>query len=302
MHRIICSALIFVVVASSYAAEQTITVDVDLVNVYFTVCNKKGRLIPHLGPENFAVYEDENPQVITHFSRDTDLPLTLALLIDTSGSIRYKLDFEQAAAIDFLNSTLRRGRDNAAVYTFDSSVDLRQDFTDDPELLANAIQRTHSGGGTRFYDALNVLLRGPLSTHTGRRGIIVLTDGDDNSSRTTPLEVLEAAQRSNVTIYAVSVNAVSVNAYGLRPEDSRRGDGILERFATETGGKAFFPEGLKELPVYFRLISNELRSQYTIGYRSTNPKRDGAFRKLRIEAKDGHYAVHSRVGYYAPPL
>jgi VWFA-related protein len=295
MHRVICSTLLFVVLASTYAAEQNMTVDVDLVNVYFTVCNKKGRLIPHLGPENFAVYEDESRQVITHFSRETDLPLTLALLIDTSGSIRYKLNFEQAAAIDFLNSTLRQGRDNAAVYTFDSTVDLRQDFTDSPELLASAIQRTRSGGGTRLYDALNVLLKGPLSTHAGRRGIILLTDGDDNSSRTTPSEVLEAAQRGNVTIYAISVNS-----FGLRPQDSPRTDGVLERFATETGGKAFFPEGLKELPDYFRIISNELRSQYTIGYRSTNPSRDGTFRKLRIEAKEGHYSVHSRTGYYAP--
>src|SRR5262245_56353563 len=130
MCRVLCAMLLVVVLAVAQAAEQGITVNVDLVNIYFTVCNKHGRVIPNLTRENFAVFEDGDPQVVTNFSRETDRPLTIVLLIDTSGSVRYKLSFEQDAAIDFLNSTLRRGRDKAAVFTFDSAVDLLENYTD----------------------------------------------------------------------------------------------------------------------------------------------------------------------------
>src|SRR5262245_12039362 len=218
--------LLLLLISATLAADQLITVDVDLVNVYFTVCNKKGRLIPHLARESFTVFEDNNPQVITNFSQETDLPLTIVLLIDTSGSVRYKLRFEQEAAIEFLNSTLRPGQDKAAVFSFDTTIDSRQDYTDDPQLLARAIRQTRSGGGTRLYDALFFLLNGPLATHEGRRGIIVLTDGDDNSSRNSPLDVVEAAQRTNTAIYAISVNS-----FGMRKDNSVRMDGILGMFA-----------------------------------------------------------------------
>ena len=296
MTRVICALLLVVAIATAEeAGEQALTVNVDLVNVYFTVCNKKGRLIPTLGRESFNIYEDESPQTITNFSRETDQPLAIALLIDTSGSVRYKLNFEQEAAVEFLYSTLRRGQDKAAVFSFDSTIELRQDYTDDAQLLANAVRRTHAGGGTRLYDAVYYLIKGTLAGREGRRGIILLTDGDDNSSRSSPADIVEAAQRNNVAIYVISVNS-----FGLRLDDSNRIDGVLERFAAETGGKAFFPTELKELVSYFKMISNELRSQYTIAYRSTNESRDGAFRKVRIDVKNGHYSVRSRPGYYAP--
>jgi len=277
------------------AGEQALMVHVDLVNVHFTVCNKKGRLIPTLGRESFNVYEDDNPQVITNFSRETDQPLAIALLIDTSGSVRYKLRFEQEAAVEFLYTTLRRGQDKAAVFTFDSTIDKRQDYTDDAQLLANGVRRARSGGGTRLYDALHFLIKGTLAGREGCRGIIVLTDGDDNSSRSSSSEVVEAAQRHNVAIYAISVNS-----FGEQLNDSNRIDRVLETFAAETGGKAFFPTELKELVAHFKVISNELRSQYTIAYRSTNETRDGAFRRVRIDVKNAHYSVRSRTGYYAP--
>jgi len=296
MTRILCAMLLVVSLAAAQAREENvITVNVDLVNIYFTVCNKKGRLIPDLGRESFTVFEDDNRQTITNFSRETDLPLTIVLLIDTSGSVRYKLSFEQDAAIDFLQSTLRRGRDKAALYTFDSTVDLRQDYTDDLQLLAHAVKRTHSGGGTALYHALDFLLEGTLARQEGRRGIVLLTDGDDNSSRSSPREVVEAAQRNNVAIYAISVNSLDI-----RSGDSERADDVLKLFAGETGGNAFFPRQPKQLSRYFKKISNELSSQYTIAYRSTNPKRDGTFRRIRIEVNDTHYAARSRSGYYAP--
>ena len=295
--RVLCVVLLLLAFAAMHvAAEQSITVNVDLVNIYFTVCNKKGRLIPHLAQTKFAVTEDGKPQLITNFSRETDLPLTIALLLDTSGSVRFKLPFERDAAIGFLQSTLRRGRDKAGIFTFDSTIDLRQDYTDDLQLLTTAVRHTRAGGGTRMYDALCLLLNSRLGPEAERRGIVLLSDGKDTTSRSSPKQVVEAAQRSNVTIYAISVNSIDAS-----PTDSRRGDEVLEMFAQETGGKAFFPRRAKDLAEYFSEISDELRSQYTIAYRPTNTKRDGTYRQIRIEVVDNpHYVVRSRSGYYAP--
>src|SRR6266850_3708286 len=298
MIRVLCAMLLVVVLAAAQTGEeQLITVNVDLVNVYFTVCNKRGRLIPNLDREHFAVYEDNNLQVIRNFSRETDLPVSIALLIDTSGSVRYKLALEREAAIRFLNWTLRPRLDHATVVTFDSTIELLQDYTDDQQLLANALRHIQSAGGTRLYDALLFLLNRPFAEHDGRHAIILLTDGDDNSSRSSPAEVVEAARRNDVAIYAVSVNSL-----GFRSDYSDRGDAALEMLATETGAKAFFPERLEDLSTDFRAISKELRSQYSVAYRSENPNRDGAYRKIRIEVKDPHYSVRTRSGYYAPSL
>jgi len=290
-----CAVLLVVVLLASPATVgQTLNVDVDLVNIYFTVCNTKGRLIRNLTRDNFAVFEDDSPQMISHFSKDTDLPMTLALVMDTSGSVRYKLAFEQEAAIDFLNSTLQRSRDKAAIITFDTTVEVRQSYTDDSGLLAAAVRRTTAGGGTGLYNALVFVLDG-LARQPGRKGIVLLSDGDDNMSHISPMDVVNLAKRMNVAIYTISVNSIEGSV-----THSRRGDGILELFAQETGGVAAFPKQAKELSRYFSQISDELRSQYTIGYRSTNDQRDGAYRKIRIDAKDSRYLVHSRAGYYAP--
>jgi VWFA-related protein len=296
MIRALCATALILGFATAFIGEQRINVNVDLVDIHFTVCNKKGRPIGNLSREDFSVFEDDSRQAITNFSRETDLPLTMALLIDTSGSVRFKLSFERAAATEFLHSTLRPGSDKAAVFAFDSVVELLADYTDDVHSLTGAVGKTHSGGGTRLYDALYFVLSGTFGAREGRRGIILLTDGDDNSSRVSPQEVVEAAQRRNVAIYAISVNAIE--APPLR--DPKHSDGILEMFASETGGRAFFPKDAKQLSSYFQAISNELRTQYSIAYRSTNAKRDGTFRKIRIDAREGHYLVRSRAGYYAP--
>ena len=298
MIRPLCGLLLVAALAGTQALQrQVIKVDVDLGNIYFTVCNKHGRLIPNLDRANFAVYEDNNPQMITNFSRETDVPLKLVLLIDTSGSVRYKLSFEQDVSVAFLNSVLRPGVDQASVVTFDSSIDLRQDYTDDPLLLASAVRRIRAGGATRLYDALSLLLNGTLAEGTPRRAIVLLTDGDDNVSRSSPGEVMEAAQRNNVPIYVVSVNSIDIPS-----DEPNLHDRTLEMFGTETGGKAFFPKKLKDLSSHLAAISKELRSQYTIAYRSTNDKRDGSYRKIRIEVRNTQYSVHARSGYYAPTL
>src|SRR5262245_32681173 len=230
MRRAICVALLMLLLVRGQA-EDLITVNVDLVNIYFTVCIKTGRPIRYLERHNFNVFEDGRPQVITNFSRENDVPLTIVLLIDTSGSIRYKVNFEREAANQFLYSTLRPGSDKAAVYTFDTGVELRQDFTDNLQLLTNAVGRIRAGGGTRLYDALYFVLSKTFAGQEGRRGLILLTDGDDNSSRTSPREVVEAAQRNNVAIYSIGVNSL----VPLPLNDSNRVDRVLEMFAAETG-------------------------------------------------------------------
>src|SRR5262245_45206456 len=158
MGRYLCIAVLVVALATiHFRQEQLITVDVDLVNIYFTVQNQKGRLITNLGHENFRIFEDGTPQVITNLGRETDVPLTVDLLSDTGGSVRDKLPFEREAATGFLNTSLRPGFDHAAVFSFDSTVEMRQDYTNDTLLLANAVTQLAAGGGTRLYDALHYL-------------------------------------------------------------------------------------------------------------------------------------------------
>src|SRR5881296_2056568 len=151
------------------ADDQTISVNVDLVNILFTVADKKGKFVTNLRKDDFRVFEDEKAQNITNFSGETDLPLTIALLVDTSGSIRDKLKFEQEAAIEFFYSTLQRTKDRALIISFDSGVDLLQDFTDDPEKLADAVRKIRAGGGTSLYDAVYLSVTQKLAGQSGRR-------------------------------------------------------------------------------------------------------------------------------------
>src|SRR5262245_28586475 len=162
--------------------EQTLSVNVDLVNVLFTTTDRKGKFIPDLRREDFKVYEDGKPQPITNFSAETNLPLTIALLVDSSGSVRDRLRFEQDAAIEFFNSTLIQGKDRALIITFDSGIDLVQDYTDDSEKLAKSIRTMRAGGGTSLYDAIFLAAARKLAQQPGRRIMVVISDGDDNSS------------------------------------------------------------------------------------------------------------------------
>src|SRR5438105_9574493 len=274
--------------------DQTLQVNVDLVPIQVSVADKKGKYVTNLKKEDFKVFEDERIQTITNFSNESNLPLTIALLVDTSGSIRDKLRFEQEAAIEFFYSTLQRGKDKAMVISFDSGVELNQDFTDDPEKLADAVRKIRAGGGTSLYDAIYLSVTQKLSGQQGRRVVILITDGDDNSSRVSLTETLEAAQKNDVTIYAISTNSTAF--FGSKEQE--RGDKTLKKFAEETGGKPFFPLKIQDLASSFLDIHDELRSQYQIGYRPSNGKMDGTFRRIRVDIADKRFKARARTGYY----
>lgn len=284
------------IVDSAKGGQQTLSVDVDIVNVVFTVLDRKGRFITGLKQDEFRVFEDNGPQTISNFSRETGLPLTVALLIDTSGSIRDRLRFEQKAAIEFFYSSLRPGSDKGLIITFDSAVDLIQDYTDNPEVLAKAVKQMRAGGGTALYDAMYLAATHKTAGQAGRRVMIVITDGDDNSSRVSMTETLEMAQRNDMAIYTISTNGTA----GSRSREQEQGDRVLKKFAEETGGRMFSPFRLEELTQDFLSIGEELRAQYTLAYRPTSLQRDGTFRRIRIEISEKGYQVRARQGYYAP--
>lgn len=274
---------------------ENLVVNVDLINVLFTVTDKRGRLVTDLNKSDITLTEDNKPQVITNFSRETDLPLTIALLIDTSTSIRDRFKFEQDAASEFLYRTLRPRKDKALFISFDSAIELVQDYTDSPELLAKAIRQVRPGGGTKMLDAIFLACQEKLKAETGRKVIILISDGDDNLSLETMNSALEMAQRSDVSIFAISTNST-----GFFNLSAPKSDKLLKKLAEETGGRAFFPFKAEDLSQSFQDISAELRSQYSLAYRSTNSLRDGNFRSIRIELDRKNLKVKARKGYYAP--
>ena len=275
---------------------DNLVVNVELVNVLFTVTDRKGRLITDLQRPNFKLYEDNKLQEITNFSRETDLPLTIAVLIDTSTSITDRFKFEQEAAIEFLFQTLRPRKDKALLITFDSAIELVQDFTDDPQLLARSIRRIRPGGGTKLLDSIFLTCQEKLKAEPGstRKIIILISDGDDNLSIQNLASTLEMVHRSDVSIYAVSTN--SSGFFSIKAPKS---DKLLRRLARETGGRAFFPFKSEELSESFANIGTELRSQYSLAYRSSNTTRDGSFRSIKIRTDRKRLKVKSRKGYYA---
>lgn len=275
-----------------------IKVQVNLVNVLFTVTDKKKHLVQDLNQKDFRVYEDKKPQVITHFSRESNLPLRMGILIDTSNSIRERLQFEQDAAVDFLNSTLRPDEDKAFIVGFDVEPQLLADYTDDMEKLTNAIRSLQAGGGTGLFDALyyackQKMVMNPPPEPYIRRVLILVTDGLDNNSEHSRDEALAMAQRAEATIFAISTNRSGI---------TERGDRILEYFAAQTGGRAFFPFEASDLARNFQDISNELRSQYSLAYISTNQAHDGTFRAISIVPVEKGLHVRAKSGYFAPTL
>jgi Ca-activated chloride channel family protein len=273
---------------------DNLVVHVDLVNVLFTVADRKGKLVTDLEKQNLKIFEDNKPQTITNFTRETELPLTIAILIDTSSSIRDRFKFEQEAAIDFLYRTLRPKKDKALLITFDSVIELVQDYTDNPEILSKAIRQVRPGGGTKMFDAVFLACHEKLKAETGRKILILISDGDDNLSLETLNGTLEMAQKSDVTIYTISTN--SGGFFGIT---APKADKVLKRLAEDTGGRAFFPFKAEDLSESFQDINAELRSQYSLAYRSSNPARDGSFRSIKIETDRKNLKVKSRKGYYA---
>jgi len=269
---------------------------VDEVNVVFTVTDKRGHFVKDLTQNDFKVYDDNKPaESVRSFSRETNLPLRVGLLIDASNSIRDRFKFEQEAAIEFLNQIIQRVSDKAFVIGFDTTPEVTQDMTEDTEKLAHGVRMLRPGGGTAMYDAIYYACRDKLmqdkSSGATRRAIILLSDGEDNQSRVSREEAVEMAQRADVIIYAISTNTS-----GLKT----RGDKVMEHFADETGGKAFFPFKIQDVADAFSQIQDELRSQYDVAYKPADFEPNGKYRKIEILADNKKYKVRSRKGYYAP--
>jgi len=275
-----------------------IQVEVTRVDMLFTVTDKKGRFVTNLTKDDFEVIENKKQQVIQEFAAESDLPLRLGILIDTSNSVRGRFKFEQEAAIEFINNVVRTNQDKAMVVRFDNSAELVSDLITDTEKLTTAIRNLRPGGGTAFYDAIYFACRDKLSQdqpkHKFRRAIIMVTDGDDNQSNYTRDQALEMAQKSDVVLYTISTNDSKIESDG---------DKVLKYYASETGGRAFFPFRVEDLEQSFENIANELRHQYNIAYRPDPLKTDGLFHPVELRVKGRKdLVVHVRKGYYASKL
>ena len=297
-------------------SDQTIIRTINLVDVLFTVLNRRNKLVPDLEKENFKVFDNNTQQTIRFFTRQTDLPLRVGMLLDTSNSIRDRLKFEQDAATNFLYSVLRRNKDAAFVMTFDDEPQILQDFTSEADKLRDQIVNTRAGGGTAIYDAVYQACEKQLShpprppgdqPDIVRRVMILISDGDDNLSTHTRAEAIEMAQRFSVVIYAISTSTQWVSLSQTDPEKmadrkthKTEGDQILEHLAEETGGRAFFPYHVDDLDQSFQDIGDELRNQYSIAYNPANYVADGKYHKIRIETPEHKgYQVRARRGYFA---
>jgi Ca-activated chloride channel family protein len=274
----------------------TIKKRVDEVNVLFIATDRHGKFVRNLNEKDFAILDDHKPpQSIVNFRRETDLPIELGLLIDTSGSVRGRFDFEQDAAVSFLQSTVRPNFDKAFVIGFNGHSQMMQDFTDNAALLSAAVHRMQDGGGTALYDAIYRACHDNLikdhEDHPSRRAIVVVSDGEDNQSDFSEAQAIEMAQRAEVIIYAISTDDSGLIL---------RGDKVLQRIADATGGRAFFPYKMKDIKNSFAAIEDELRSQYIISYHPADFEANGHFRPIEITALKKDLQVRSRRGYYAP--
>ncbi len=271
--------------------------------------DRRRNFITNLNQNDFQVLEDGSPQKILFFGRETDLPLRIGLLMDTSNSIRPRLQFEQDAAIDFLTSVIRHDKDMAFLVTFDNEPEVVQDFTDDVGELGDAIRRQRAGGGTALNDAVYMasekLINPPPPTGSNlqvRRVLVVISDGDDDLSDHALSDALEEAIRAEVAIYTISTNTdwIAVD----NPDQPRKyhldpGDKILQEFSDESGGRAFFPYRVDDLAQSFVDIGTELRSQYFIAYAPTDPLSNGGYRKIQVDADRKGLKVRTKKGYYA---
>jgi Ca-activated chloride channel family protein len=295
---------------------QTIRVPVNLVDVLFTVLNRRNKLVPELEKADFKIFDDKSPQEIRYFSKQTDLPLRIGMLLDTSNSIRDRIKFEQDASVNFLFSVLRHNKDEAFVMTFDDEPQIVQAFTGDTNALRDQITRTRAGGGTAIYDAIYEACVKELShpprppgdqPDVVRRVMILISDGEDNLSTHTRADAIEMAQRTSVVIYTISTSTQWVSLSQTDPSKTgdrkyhlTDGDKILQELAEETGGRAFFPYHVDDLDQSFQDIGDELRNQYSIAYLPTNYVLDGRYHKIRIEVPDHKgYQVRARRGYFA---
>ena len=274
-----------------------IKVGVNEVNLVFTVTDNNGRFVRDLKQQDFQLLDDRMPpEKVLRFTQQTDMPLRVGLLIDTSSSVHSRFDFEQRSAIDFLQQVLRRGKDEAFVMGFDSQPDITQPFTANLDKLAAGINGMKSNGGTALYDAIYKACRDQMlpvqANQALRKTLVLLSDGHDNQSHfPTSQEAIRECQRAETSVYTISTNVSPT-------KDS--GDDVLAHISEETGGRTFVPRKEEDVAHAFYLISDELRSQYALEYRPADFKTNGDFRPIWLAAADRKYHVRARKGYYAP--
>jgi Ca-activated chloride channel homolog len=274
---------------------------VDVVSLNVIVTDGTGHYVTDLAQSDFSVFEDGVKQDVTFFTR-TNLPIALSLLLDTSASMENKLPTAQEAAIGFAKRL--RQQDLAEVIDFDSRAVVLQDFTNGAAQLEQAIKKTSAGGSTSLYNAVYIALKDLKKVvarnvdEIRREAIVVLSDGEDTSSLLSFEEVLDLAKRSETAIYTIGLRA------GEGPATTTKGfkeaEFVLRQFAQETGGRAFFPNQLSDLSTVYGQISDELSSQYTVGYTSRNSKRDGAWRRVVVRVNRPNLTARTKVGYFAP--
>lgn len=293
---------------------QTLKVQTSLVNVFVTVRDKSHFLINNLKQDDFKIFEDGQEQKVAYFSKEVNLPISLAILVDTSGSQVDVLGAEQDAASRFLHRVLRK-TDEALIMSFDLDVDLLADFTEDPARLEDAIHKTvinasgsgaggttgtvpgGSNGGTDFYDAVYLAAHDKLTGEAGRKAIIALTDAEDTGSKLKLQDAIESAQRADAVVHTLLISDVG---FYYRQMMGYGGSGVAKKMADETGGRVIEVHNNKSLEQAFDELSDELRQQYVLGYYPTNPKHDGSFRKIKIEVNRPDLKILSRRGYYSP--
>jgi len=276
-------------------AEGKIEIEVPRVPLLFTVSDKKGRFITDLQQKDFKIRDNKKSQEILAFARESNLPLRIGILIDTSNSIRERFRFEQEAAIEFIRSVLHSDQDKAFLVRFDTAAELVVDFTHDAERLAKGIRDQRPGGGTALYDAVYYSCRDKLPEDSPpeqfRRALVILTDGEDNLSKVSREQALEQAHRAEAVLFTISTNRSGL------PLD---GDKVLKRFAEQTGGLSFQPFQAADLGQSFENIANELRHQYFLLYAPSPFLADGRFHEVEIQTSAKDLRVRARRGYYAP--
>jgi len=292
---------------------ETFKAQVNVVNLFFNVKDKHGMLIPNLTKDDFQVFEDGKPQTIKYFSAESNQPLTLGIMIDTSASQTRVLTIEQESCAEFLREVLRQ-KDLAFVINFDVDVNLDQDFTNNVRDLTRALNKMQinagmgggppglGGGpipttprGTLLYDAIYLGADEKLKSEVGRKAMIIFTDGEDQGSRLKIHDAIEAAQKADTICYVILIaDRGFYGGFGYS------GDYDMKKLAETTGGRVIEVGNKQDkLRQAFEQIQNELRSQYNIGYTPTNTKLDGTYRKIQIHTKSGDYKVQARQGYYA---
>ena len=299
--------------------EPTFSTDVKVVNLLATVLNKKGEITHDLTKDDFSLSENGRPQTIRYFSRQSDLPLTLGLMVDTSMSQQRVIEAERAASFRFLDRVLRENKDQVFIMQFDASVQMRQELTSSRKKLEEALSfvdtptrnelRNQGGGGTLLYDAVLKASTDVTKNQRGRKALIVLSDGVDVGSDTSLATAIEAAQRADTLVYSILFS--DPDAYGIPigsmirhrsipiPLSSPDGRGALMRLSKETGGGFFEVSKKLGIEQIFDLIQEELRSQFSIGYVSDQPVRISEFRKIQLTTTQKGLVARTRDRYWA---